>query len=419
MKKKNKFIILGPNKIKGEVKISGSKNSALPILYSSLLIKEEITIKNIPNIEDINITLKLFKKIGIKIIREKNTIIINSKNINNNYFPLNLIKKIRASIWLLSPILIRCKKITLNTPGGCNLGSRPIDLHLYALKCLGVKIKYKNNIIKAKINKKLKSNIIFFKKKSIGATITSILASIFIKGKTIIKNSSKEPEIIDTINFLNKSGANIYGAGTNTIIIYGIKKLSSCIIYKILPDRIETGTYLLASAISKGKIICYNTNPNLLKCIINKLKLSGAKIKIKNDFIMLDMKNKRCKSVNIITNPYPNFPTDMQPQFTLLNSISKGNSIIIENIFKKRFSHIKELKKMGAKIKNINNKIICYGVKKIFGKTIIAKDLRCSITLILAGCIAYGKTIIKSIYHVYRGYENIIEKFKNLNIKIN
>ncbi len=412
-----KFIILGPNKIEGEVKISGSKNSALPILYSCLLIKKEIIIKNIPNLKDINITLKLFKKIGIKIKREKNIIIINAKYININYFSSNLIKKIRASIWLLAPILIRCKKIKMNTPGGCKLGYRPIDLHIYVLKHLGVKIKYKNNIIKAKINKKLTSNVILFKKKSVGATITSILISIFIKKKIIIKNCSKEPEIIDTINFLNKCGAKIYGKGTNTITIYGVKKLSSCK-YKILPDRIETGTYLVASAISRGKIICYNTNPNILKSILYKLKLSGAKIKIKNDFIKLDMKNKRCKSVNIITNPYPYFPTDMQPQFTLLNCISKGKSLIKENIFKKRFSHIKQLKKMGANIKHINNKIICYGVKKIFGKTIIAKDLRCAITLILAGCIAYGKTTIKYINHVYRGYENIIKKFKNLKIKI-
>ncbi len=414
---KKKFIILGPNKIQGEVKISGSKNSALPILYSCLLIKKEIIIKNIPNLKDISITLKIFKKIGIKIKREKNIIIINAKYINNNYIPKKLIKKIRASIWLLPTILIRCNKIILDTPGGCNIENRPINLHLDILKYLGIKIKYKNNIIKAKIKKKIISNIILLKKKSVGATITSILISIFVKGKIIIKNCSKEPEIIDMINFLNKCGAKIYGGGTNIIIIYGIKVLSSCE-YKILPDRIETGTYLIASAISKGKIICYNTNPNLLKIILKKLKLCGAKIKIKNDFIKLDMKNKKCKSINIITNPYPYFPTDMQPQFTLLNSISKGKSIIKENIFKKRFSHINELKKMGANIKIINNKIICYGVKKIFGKTIIAKDLRCSITLLLAGCIAYGKTIIKSIHHIYRGYENIIKKFSNLKIKI-
>ncbi len=412
-----KFIILGPNKIEGEVKISGSKNSALPILYSCLLIKKEIIIKNIPNLIDINITIKLFKKIGVKIKREKNIITINAKYININYFLSNLIKKTRASIWLLPTILIRCKKIIMNIPGGCNLGNRPINLHLYVLKKIGIKIKYNNNIIKAKIKKKLKPNTIIFKKKSVGATITSILISIFINEKIIIKNCSKEPEIIDTINFLNKCGAKIYGGGTNIIIIYGIKKLLSCK-YKILPDRIETGTYLIASAISRGKIICYNTNPNILNIIIQKLKLSGAEIKTKNDFIKLNMKNKRCKSVNIITNPYPNFPTDMQPQFTLLNCISKGKSLIKENIFKKRFSHISELKKMGAKIRYSNNKIICYGVKKIFGNTVIATDLRCAITLILAGCIAYGKTTIKSIYHVYRGYENIIKKFKNLNIEI-
>ncbi len=414
--KKQKFLISGPNKIHGDVKISGSKNSALPILFSCLLTKKDIKLKNIPKLKDINVTIKLFKKIGVKIKKTKNSIIINSENINEINFTNKLIKKIRASIWLLSPILIRLKKIKLSTPGGCKLGKRPIDLHIYSLKRLGVNIKYNNNIIIAKIKNRLKSNLIKFNKISVGATITSIMASVLIPGITTIKNCAKEPEITDMINFLNKIGAKIKSIGTNTIIIKGVKKLNSGV-YKIIPDRIETGTYLIAGIICKSKITCYNTNPKLLKYVLNKLQKSGAELNIKNDFITLKM-NKRPKAINIITNPYPLFPTDLQPQYTLINCIANGKSIIEENIFKQRFSHVNELNKMGSKLKIIKNKIICHGVKKISSNIIKANDLRSSITLLLAACIANGTTIIKKIDYVYRGYENVIEKFKNIGINI-
>ncbi len=413
---KKKIIIYGPNKLSGDVKISGSKNSALPILFASILSKEDIKIKNIPNIEDINITIKILKNIGIKIIKNKN-LLINAKYINNISFKYNLIKKIRASIWLIGPILIRCKKIKLNKPGGCNIGKRPIDMHIYALKSLGAKINYKNNKINIFIKKKLNSNIIKFPKISVGATITSILTSVLIPGITTIYNIAKEPEIIDTINFLNKIGAKIKKTNKNKLIIKGVKKLTGGT-YKIIPDRIETGTYLIAGAISKSKITCYNTNPIFIKSIIKKLILSGAKIKIKKDFITLNMNNKKLKPVNIITNPYPGFPTDMQPQFTLLNSIALGKSYIKENIFPNRFLHIKELNKMGTNIKIKNNKIICIGVNKILGNNINATDLRSSACLILAGCIANGNTIINSIHHIYRGYENVLKKLTNIGAKI-
>ncbi len=409
------FKISGPLKIKGEVKISGSKNSALPILFSSLLVNEDIKIKNIPNIKDIYITLKIFNKIGVKIKNNK-YLIINSKNIKNNYFPKKLIKKIRASIWLISPILIKFGKIKIHTPGGCKIGNRPINLHLYGLKKLGAKIKFQNNYIIVKIKKKkLTANTIVLPQISIGATLTIILASILTPGITTIKNFAKEPEILDTINFLNNLGAKIK-IKKKSIKILGVKKLHGGI-YKIIPDRIETGTYLISSLISKGKIICYNTNANLLKNVLNKLKLSGAKINIGNDYIKLNM-HKRPNSINIETFPYPNFPTDLQPQFTVLNILAKGKSIITENIFPNRFNHVKELKKMGAKIKIKKNKLICKGIKKIFGTKVNAKDLRSSASLLIAACAAYGTTTIKNIHHIYRGYENIEKKLYNLGVKI-
>ncbi len=410
-----KFKILGPSKIIGEIKISGSKNSALPILFASLLVNEDVKIKNIPNIKDIYITLKLFNKIGVKIKKNKN-LIINSKNIKKNYFPKKLVKKIRASIWLISPILIKFKKVKIHIPGGCKIGERPINLHLYGLKKLGAKIKLENNYITVKIKKKLIPNTIIFPQISVGATLTIILASILIPGITIIKNFAKEPEVLDTINFLNNLGAKILYK-ENKIKILGVKKLYGGT-HKIIPDRIETGTYLIASTILKGKIICYNTNANLLKNVLNKLKLSGAIINSGNDFIKLKM-FKRPNAVNIKTLPYPNFPTDLQPQFTVLNILAKGKSIITENIFRNRFNHVKELIKMGAKIQIKDNKLLCNGTTKIFGTKVNAKDLRSAASLIIAGCAAYGTTTIKNINYIYRGYENIEEKLYHLGIKIN
>ncbi len=415
--KKKKIIINGPNIISGDINISGSKNSALPILFSTLLSSENIKIKNLPNLKDINITIKLLKKIGVKIKKEKKDYIINSKYINDNTYQPKLINKIRASIWLVSPILIRKKKIKINKPGGCNIGKRPINLHIYVWKKFGSKININKKNINIEIKKKLTPQKIKFNKISVGATITTILLSILIIGTTIIYNCAQEPEIDDLINFLNKIGAKIK-KNKNKIIIEGVKKLKGGK-YTIISDRIETGTYLIAAAASIGKILCYNTNYFFLKSLIKKLKKCGAIIKLGNDFISLDMKNKRPNSLNIITNPYPHFPTDLQPQFTVLNCISNGNSIIKENIFTNRFSHALELKKMKANINIKNNILFCKGKKIIYGnKNINGTDLRSTISLIIAGCIAEGKTIINNYNYIYRGYENVFKKFKKLGINI-
>lgn len=412
-----KFIIKGPVKLKGEVNISGSKNAALPILFASLLIKEVIEIKNIPKLKDIDVVIKLLLHLGVKIQNNK-SLIINASNLYNNFdFPQNLIQSIRASIWLVSPLLFRLKKIKIFLPGGCSIGIRPIDLHIKYLQKLGANIYIKNNFIIASIDKKFKGSHIIMKKSSVGATISIILAAIYAKNITIIDGAAREPEIKDLINFLNIMGANIRGAGTKKIIIQGVSQLRGGI-YTIMDDRIETGTFLIAAAISKGHILCKNTNPKNLKIVLKKLKYSGAKIKTGINWCSINMNNKKPKAVNIKTGPYPNFPTDMQPQFTLLNCIASGFSIIHETIFENRFLYTHELNKMGAKIFIKNNKAFCKGVTSLYSTKIKATDLRASISLVLAGCIATGITIINNIDYIDRGYEDIEKKLISLGAKI-
>ncbi|QJC36302.1 UDP-N-acetylglucosamine 1-carboxyvinyltransferase [Enterobacteriaceae endosymbiont of Donacia cincticornis] len=413
----DKFLIQGPVQLKGEVNISGSKNSALPILFASLLTNELIEIKNIPKLKDIDVTIKLLLTLGVKIKKGK-SLIINANNLYKNYIlPKKLIQSIRASIWLISPLLIRFKKIKIYLPGGCSIGRRPIDLHIKNLKKLGANIYIKNEFIIASINNRFQGAYIFMKKSSVGATINSILAAIYANNITIIENAAREPEIEDLINFLNMIGANIRGGGTKKIIIKGVKKLTGGI-YTIMPDRIETGTFLIAAALSRGKVLCKNTNPKNLDILFKKLKHVGAKIKIGKDWCSLNMNNKRPKAIDIITGPYPKFPTDIQPQFTLLNCIALGKSIITETVFENRFLYIYELIKMGAKIFIKNNKVFCQGVNLLYGSEIEATDLRAAISLVLAGCIATGITIINNINYIDRGYENIENKLINLGARI-
>ncbi|CAL4323623.1 UDP-N-acetylglucosamine 1-carboxyvinyltransferase [Buchnera aphidicola (Neophyllaphis podocarpi)] len=415
----NKIMINGPTRLNGDVNISGSKNASLPILFATLLTKEKIILNNVPNIKDIEITIKLLKHLGVKIKIYKSTYIIQSNKVRKYSIPNNLVISTRASIWALGAFLTRFKKIKLAFPGGCNIGLRPIDIHIEGLRKLGAIIKVKDGFIKAYVKKKLKGVCIIMKKISVGATINIMNAAILAEGTTIIKNAAKEPEIIDTANFLNMLGANIEGAGNYKITIKGVKSLKGGS-YKIPPDRIETGTFLVAAAISKGKITCHNTKTNVLDSILSKLEESGAKIKIGINWISLDMKYQKPKSVNIVTAPYPGFPTDMQAQFTILNITSQGKGTIKETIFENRFMHIPEIIKMGAKVKVKKNNIICDGASNLLSSEITAKDLRSSASLILAGCIAQGKTIINNIYHIQRGYENILYKLKILgaNIKI-
>lgn len=413
----DKFLIRGPIRLNGEVKISGAKNSALPILFSALLAEEKVEIHNVPKLIDIKVAIKLMLILGAKI-KIRKSIIIDSSNVNICSLPKNLVKSIRASICILGVLLTRFGKAKISLPGGCKIGNRALDLHINGLKKLGATINLKNNFLIASVkNGRLNSAHIIMNKVSVGATLNIMIAATLASGTTIIENAAKEPEIIDTSNFLMTIGAKIYGAGTSRIVIDGVKRLKGGI-YSILPDRIETGTFLVAAAVSKGYIVCNNTQPRILNSVILKLREAGAKINIGKTWISLNMNNQRPKPVNLYTAPYPGFPTDMQAQFSLLNIVSNGIGIIKETIFENRFMHIPQLIRMGAKVKINKDTITCYGVKKLFGAQVIATDLRASTCLVLAGCIAYGITTIKKINYIDRGYDNIDKKLKKIGAKI-
>lgn len=412
----DKLCITGKKVLKGNVIISGSKNATLPILFMSILTKKKIEIKNIPNLTDVHVTLKLLKNLGAKI-KNKKILYIDPAAINHFSPPYYLIKQIRASIWMLAPLLTRFGKAKIFFPGGCNIGARPIDLHIKNLIKLGAKIILKRNCIHASIKGRFQGKYILMEKISVGATISIISAAVLAEGLTIIDNAAKEPEIIDIAKFLNTIGANISGAGSKKIFIQGVLQLNGGK-HKIIPDRIETGTFLVAAAISQGCIVCQNTEPKHLKIVLKKLTEAGAKIYIKKNSIKLDMRGKRPKSLNIFTAPYPGFPTDMQSQFSLLNSISKGIGNITETIFENRFNYVKELVNMGAKINIKNDTIRCYGVSNLSSSIIFCTDLRASATLILAACIASGITIVNKTYHLIRGYESFPKKLNKLGANI-
>ncbi|QCI21104.1 UDP-N-acetylglucosamine 1-carboxyvinyltransferase [Buchnera aphidicola (Hyperomyzus lactucae)] len=413
----NKLCIEGNKNLNGSVTISGSKNAALPILFMTILTEEKIKIKNVPiNLTDINIALQLLVYLGVKVTYKK-VLYIDPSAINIFYAPYYLIKKIRASIWILAPLLARFGKAKIFFPGGCKIGNRPIDLHLKGLIKLGATINLHNNCINASVKGRLQGKYILMEKISVGATITIMSAATLARGITVIDNAACEPEIIDIANFLNTIGANIVGAGSKKIYIKGVLKLTGGT-HQVIPDRIETGTFLVAAAVSRGHIICHKTEPKHLKSVLIQLTQAGAKIKTGKDWITLDMRNKRPKALNICTSPYPGFPTDMQAQFALLNSISQGIGTITETVFENRFIYISELINMGAKIKLKNNTIICYGMPKLSSSNVFCSDLRASATLILAGCIAFGVTTVNKTYHLIRGYESFPEKLNKLGADI-
>lgn len=413
----NQYQVSGPTNLFGEIKISGSKNAALPILFTSLLTPELVELKNIPILKDTKYAIKILTKLGAKIEIKNKIIYINSETIKICKIPYSLTNKIRASIWILGVLLARFREAKVSFPGGCNIGNRKINLHLLGLKQLGAEITVTKNYIIGSVKKKLVGNTIKLSIVSVGATITIMSAATISTGTTVIKNAAREPEIIDLANFLNKLGAKIIGAGNKNILIHGVKKLHGGS-YKIMSDRIETGTFLIAAAISNGHIICHNTQPKTLTHVIKKLNQTGAKIKTGQTWISLNMKNIHPRSVNITTKPYPGFPTDIQSIFTLLNLISHGNSIVTETIFENRFAYIKELKKMGAKAIIKNNSVMCYGVKKLYSAKVLASDLRSCASLILAGCIAEGNSKIYNTHYIKRGYENFYEKLKSIGANI-
>ena len=411
-----KLLINGGNPLEGEVRISGAKNSVLPILAASLLCEDDLVIGNVPHLQDVTTTISLLTEMGANLsIDERMNVSVNAASVKNFYAPYEMVKTMRASILVLGPLLAHFGEAKVSLPGGCAIGSRPVNLHIDGLKAMGASIKVEDGYIFAKA-KKLKGARISLPIATVTGTENLMMAAALATGKTIIKNAAKEPEIIDLANCLRLMGANIKGDGTPEITVEGVKELKGCN-YDVLPDRIETATFLVAAAITKGKLTLTHTRPDTIKIIIDKLKKAGADIAIKNDIINIEVKSQ-LNSVNITTNPYPDFPTDMQAQFIALNSIAKGKSKVTESVFENRFMHVQELVRMGANIDVNGNIATIQGVKSLKGAPVMATDLRASASLILAGLVAEGDTVVDRIYHIDRGYECIEEKLTKLGANI-
>ena len=412
-----KLVIKGGSTLRGEINASGSKNSSLPILFSSILSDDTITLTNTPHLSDVSTALRLLTDLGAKfILEEDGSICINSSKLTKLTAEYELVKTMRASILTLGPMLAKYGQAKISLPGGCAIGTRPVDLHLKALQALGTTIQVKNGYIHATA-KKLIGTQINFDKVTVTATENIMMAAVLAEGVTTINNAAQEPEISDLANCLNKMGAKISGINTSTLSIIGVTRLSGAV-YSVCSDRIEAGTYLIAAAITGGSIKIKNINYKLMHAILDKLIEAGASIKTKKNSISLDMNGKRPKAVNIKTNTYPNFPTDMQAQFTALNAIASGHGIITETIFENRFMHVPELNRMGANLSLEGNTLICNGVEKLTGAHLMATDLRASASLVLAGLVAKGTTTIERVYHLDRGYETIEEKLKLLGADI-
>ena len=413
-----KFRVYGQSCLKGTVEISGAKNAALPILFAAILATEPVTLTNVPDLKDIETTLKILRQLGVVVTRnEQGVVSLDASKIDHFVAPYELVKTMRASIWALAPLVARFNQGQVSLPGGCSIGARPVDLHISGLERLGAQIVLEDGYVKAHVNGRLSGTRIVMEKVSVGATLSIMIAATLAKGTTVIENAAREPEIADTAEFLNKMGAKISGAGSDAITIEGVERLTGCQ-HSIVPDRIETGTFLVAAAISGGRIVCKNTKADTLDAVIDKLREAGAQVDVTEETITLDMLGNRPKAVNIRTAPYPGFPTDMQAQFTLLNMVANGTSIITETIFENRFMHIPELIRMGGKAEIEGNTAICHGVDHLSGAEVMATDLRASISLVLAVCIGTGETIVDRIYHIDRGYERIEEKLRGIGARI-
>jgi len=411
-----KFRVQGPTRLSGEVTISGAKNAALPILFAALLAEEPVEIQNVPKLRDIDTTMKLLTQLGAKVERN-GSVHVDASAVDVFCAPYDLVKTMRASIWALGPLVARFGQGQVSLPGGCAIGARPVDLHITGLEQLGAEIKLEEGYVKASVNGRLKGALIVMDKISVGATVTIMSAATLATGTTVIENAAREPEIVDTANFLNTLGAKISGAGSDKITIEGVERLGGGV-YTVLPDRIETGTFLVAAAISGGKVMCHKTQTDTLDAVLAKLRDAGADIETGEDWISLDMHGKRPKAVNVRTAPHPGFPTDMQAQFTLLNMVAEGTGLITETIFENRFMHIPELIRMGGHAEIESNTAICHGVETLSGAQVMATDLRASASLVLAGCIAEGTTFVDRIYHIDRGYEHIEDKLKAMGANI-
>ncbi len=413
----NKLLIQGGATLQGEIRISGAKNAVLPILAATLLAEGVAVVENVPHLQDVTTTVTLLGSMGVTVVvDEKLSIEVDNSTIETQVAPYDLVRTMRSSILVLGPLLARYGYAEVSLPGGCAIGSRPVNLHIKGLQDMGADIEVINGYIHAKADR-LKGARIVMDMVTVTGTENLMMAAALAEGTSVLENAAREPEVVDLANFLISMGAKITGAGTDTITIEGVEKLTGSR-YRVVPDRIETGTFLIAAAITGGKVKLKDTNPTLLDAVLDKLREAGAEITCGDDWIELDMHGKRPKAVSVRTAPYPAFPTDMQAQFMALNTIAEGTGTIVETVFENRFMHVQEMQRMGANIEVEGNTAIVRGTEKLNGAPVMATDLRASASLILAGLVAEGETEVQRIYHIDRGYELIEEKLASLSAKI-
>lgn len=413
----DKLIVSGGYPLRGEVRISGAKNAALPVLVASLLTAKPLCIGNVPHLQDITTTMELLGRMGVRlVVDEKMVIEADASDVTSRRAPYELVKTMRASILVLGPLLTRFGEAEVSMPGGCAIGSRPVNLHIKGLQAMGAEFRIEDGYMKARA-KRLKGTRVLMDMVSVTGTENIMMAATLAQGTTVIENAAREPEVVDLAKCLVGMGAKIEGAGSNTITIEGVSTLNGGS-HQVIPDRIETGTYLVAGAMTGGKVKVRNVQPNHLEAVVDKLREAGAEITSGRDWICLDRQDQELKAVSIRTAPYPAFPTDMQAQFVALNCIAAGTATVTESVFENRFMHVLELQRMGADIEMRGNTAIVRGVRRLTGAPVMATDLRASASLALAGLVADSETIVDRIYHIDRGYECIEEKLAQLGARI-
>ncbi|OOZ42616.1 UDP-N-acetylglucosamine 1-carboxyvinyltransferase [Solemya elarraichensis gill symbiont] len=413
----DKLVITGNGPLSGEVRISGAKNAALPILAATLLASESVVIGNMPHLQDVTTTIALLGQMGADItVTDRMHLEVNASTVNSCEAPYELVKTMRASILVLGPTLARFGEAAVSLPGGCAIGSRPVNLHIDGLRAMGADIEVENGFIRAKTDR-LKGATLVLDMVTVTGTENLMMAATLADGITVIENAAREPEVVDLANFLNAMGAKVSGAGSDTITIEGVESLGGGS-YDVMPDRIETGTFLVGAAITRGKIKVRDTDPLSLDAVLQKLREAGAVIETGEDWISLDMEGRRPNAVDIHTAPYPAFPTDMQAQFCALNAVAEGVGMVTENVFENRFMHIQELQRMGADITVEGKTAVIRGIERLTGAPVMATDLRASAGLVLAALATDNETLVDRIYHIDRGYQNIEEKLEGLGARI-
>ena len=413
----NKLLIRGGVPIDGEIRISGAKNAVLPMMAASLLADSPVTIENVPHLQDVTTTMELLGRMGATLtVGDQMSVEIDATTVDTLEAPYDLVRTMRASILVLGPMLARFGKARVSLPGGCAIGTRPVDIHLRGLEALGADVRVEGGYIETSAEQLVGARIVL-DQVTVTGTENLLMAAVFAKGETVLENAAREPEVVDLARFLNAMGADIRGAGSDVIRIHGVERLHG-VRYRVLPDRIETGTYLVAAAMTRGRILARDTRPDLLDAVLAKLEQAGADIEVGEDWIRLDMHGKRPKAVDIRTAPHPGFPTDMQAQFVAMNAVAEGTSTVVETIFENRFMHVQEIQRMGADIHIEGNTAVIRGVESLSGAPIMATDLRASASLVLAGLVARGETVVNRIYHIDRGYESIEEKLSRLGANI-